>query len=487
MSSPYPVIASPTYDHWRGTILLLFALALIKGVLFASIIPLGQGPDEPAHVVHTLLYARQARLQILGLHDPSIDQRPLWSSMFWPAAFYEQPDILENMFKMLRANRFWELVEAPPPHPVAAYEMARSHLIQYVAPRRYTTPMYFYLASLPLRWFKIESVFGQWLFLRMVSVSLGLGVIGFTYATAKLFWPKEDWPAFAAAAFLAFLPQFSFLSSVVTPDNLIAFLSSATLYTACRVGSVVTKGTGVWVPVALGLSCAAVKEQGIAVFVFSLSILPLLLLWTRQNHGRFINRSIIVLVGIALASFIIVFLLYGTTPFDRAARLLSERVSNPAPVFFVSPLVYVRFFLIAFVSFWFSYGWAVYKMSLGWNIIFAAISILAAIGVLRAVVVERRRNSIDMRCMGMAIALFVICVFSVVIVLGPGADGVQARHFFAAFPAIAILLTMGLSEVPNEQYLHVALRGFTIFMLFLNTIALTKYLLPLFYLGRAHS
>ena len=46
---------------------------------------------------------------------------------------------------------------------------------------------------------------------------------------------------------------------------------------------------------------------------------------------------------------------------------------------------------------------------------------------------------------------------------------------------------MGLSEVPNEQYRHVALRGFTIFMLFLNTIALTKYLLPLFYLGRAHS
>ena len=91
-----------------------------------------------------------------------------------------------------------------------------------------------------------------------------------------------------------------------------------------------------------------------------------------------------------------------------------------------------------------------------------------------------------MRCAGLAIALIVICFFSIVLVLGPGDDRVQARHFFAAFPAIAILVTMGLAEVAN-QYRETALRGFTIFMLFVNTIAVTKYLIPLFYLGRPHT
>ena len=473
--------------YLRRTIVLFFILATIKGILFAIIIPLGQGPDEPAHIAHILLYARQAHAQIVGLHDPSIDPRPLWSPMFWPATFYEKPDILENIFKVLQASRFWELVEAPPPYPAAARDMARSNLIQHIAPRRYTTPLYFYAASLPLRWLKIDTIFAQWWFLRMLSVGLALGIIGLTYATAKLFWPEETWPPLAAAAFLAFLPQFSFLSSAVSPDNLVAFLSSATLYAACRVGSVVKRGKEVWVPVATGLICAAVKEQGIPVLLFSLLVLPLLLRWRHQNHGRLNNKSVFVLFGIASVFVITLYFLGEPRAFERAMTLLRERVSNMASLFFVSPLVYVRFFLIAFVSFWFSYGWAVYKMPLGWYVIFAAISLLAAIGVARAVVVGRKLNSPETRYTGLAIAMFVICFFSVILVLGPGDDGVQARHFIAAFPAIAILVTMGLSEMTSEAYREVSLRGFTIFMLFVNAITVTKYLIPLFYLGRVHS
>src|SRR5437867_1653504 len=101
VTAPHP----PSY--WRGTVVLFFILAAIKGALFAIVIPLGQGPDEPAHVAHTLLYALQTRVQIVGLHDPSIDPRPLWSPMFWPATFYEKPDILENIFKVLQASRLW--------------------------------------------------------------------------------------------------------------------------------------------------------------------------------------------------------------------------------------------------------------------------------------------------------------------------------------------------------------------------------------------
>lgn len=70
------------------------------------------------------------------------------------------------------------------------------------------------------------------------------------------------------------------------------------------------------------------------------------------------------------------------------------RFSNIGETFFI-PAAYVRFFLISFMSLWFSYGWMIYKMSLGWYALFGLVSGAGLVGMVRVFFIarDRERNS----------------------------------------------------------------------------------------------
>lgn len=61
--------------------------------------------------------------------------------------------------------------------------------------------------------------------LRFGSIVLGLGSVYLAYRLACLVFPTQPWLSLSAAALLAFLPQFLFLSGSISNDNLIVFLS----------------------------------------------------------------------------------------------------------------------------------------------------------------------------------------------------------------------------------------------------------------------
>ena len=287
----------------------------------------------------------------------------------------------------------------------------------------------------------------------------------------------------AAAAFLAFLPQFSFLSAVVSPDNLVIFFSSATLYAACRMASGAERGKEALFLVGLSLLCAAVKEQGIPVLLFALLTLPLLSGRTQFLQLLFNKRLLLI-----LASLVVVwtgaFYLFGNAAAVKRVWTLSQaRFGDFSATFLVPLSVYARFFLIVFVGFWFSYGWAIYKMSLGWYSVFALVSVMGLLGTMWVFCLTRERTRIDLRCATLALLLFLICFLVMLGVLGPGHEGVQTRHFAAALPAIAVLLTLGLWGVTPERYRVEVLQGFILLMVFVNAVVVMKYLIPLFYLG----
>ena len=66
--------------------------------------------------------------------------------------------------------------------------------------------------------------------LRFYSILLGAGTVFFVWKIADGLFPDQHALALAVAAFVAFLPQFLFISSAVTNDNLIIFLATFILW-----------------------------------------------------------------------------------------------------------------------------------------------------------------------------------------------------------------------------------------------------------------
>jgi Dolichyl-phosphate-mannose-protein mannosyltransferase len=69
--------------------------------------------------------------------------------------------------------------------------------------------------------------------LRLPNVLLGLLTVLLTFLTARLV-STDPWTPVVAAAFVAFLPRFVFLSAFVTNDNLVNVLGAALAYSAAR-------------------------------------------------------------------------------------------------------------------------------------------------------------------------------------------------------------------------------------------------------------
>jgi len=66
--------------------------------------------------------------------------------------------------------------------------------------------------------------------LRFLSIVMGAGAVFFVWKIGQGLFPDNGALALAAAAFVAFLPQFLFISAAVTNDNLIIFLSTFILW-----------------------------------------------------------------------------------------------------------------------------------------------------------------------------------------------------------------------------------------------------------------
>jgi 4-amino-4-deoxy-L-arabinose transferase-like glycosyltransferase len=74
---------------------------------------------------------------------------------------------------------------------------------------------------------------GLLLWLRLGNVLLGAATVVMTFLAARLV-ARDQWTPVIAAAFVAFIPRFVFLSAFVTNDNLVIFLGAALTFCALR-------------------------------------------------------------------------------------------------------------------------------------------------------------------------------------------------------------------------------------------------------------
>lgn len=199
----------PRYERLAVMATMLVSLAL--AVSF-SLGPVFEGPDEIAHY----RYIRTIKLTY-SLPDPyakpggEYHQAPLYYLLLAPAALPLRDGDLEIIH--LRLN----------PHiGYAFHQPGNDNKNQFYHTRAEAFPYTGSETALTIH------------LLRLGSLLLGLGTVGVCYAIFRLLWPYRPDLRLMALGFAAFMPQFVYLSGVVSNDSLLILLCSMSLLVLLR-------------------------------------------------------------------------------------------------------------------------------------------------------------------------------------------------------------------------------------------------------------
>ena len=393
--------------------LALFVLLLsfcIVALGYSVTIPLGEAPDEVSHFAYTQYLVQNRQLPPLaGAAGGEANQPPLYYLLGAAATFW----IPELNLEIL-ANPDWQLNDPDTPNVLL-------HTRQEAFP--------------------YQSGALAWHLIRLVSVVLGAVTVWATFYLAQETFPDDPALAFAAAAFVAFLPEFTFLSSVVNNDNLVNALSALTLLLFIRVLQIPRLGHFVLLGILLGLDLLA----KISAFTFWVTVAITLLV--AKSYASFIKRmGIISLIFVVAFIVICPWMIYNTSVFNDP--LSWSRFMSITPR--VEPMTWSDWLAngaAIYDSFWGKFGGATHlRLPFMTYLAFAG---LLGIGFLGALFLandwRKGKLSALTRRAWIVYLLFWFVLAASHIQLTTSVAGMdQARRIFPGLPILAILLVAGI-------------------------------------------
>jgi len=231
---------------------LILAVYFVLGVLFAWYTPMWQAPDEPAHY-NNVRYVLETG-EMTFLHPGDYDK-----------------DYLE----IIKSHHF------PP-------EMS----IDSIRYEGHQPPLYYWLAAPLLLITQGTGLAVQVFALRLFSLFLGAGVVGFIWASARLLFPKKVALAVLAAGFAAFLPMHLAMMASINNDALAEFIIALAVYRLLVHFKHPQAGVSAWlvtgIVVGLGL---LTKFQAYILLPMTASVW-LWQVWQQRNRGAKLISSL---------------------------------------------------------------------------------------------------------------------------------------------------------------------------------------------------
>ncbi|MFN2251698.1 MAG: DUF2142 domain-containing protein [Anaerolineae bacterium] len=190
---------------------------LVVAVMWAVAVPLLEKPDEVHHAAYVRFVERESRLPVqAGETDAFVEPEAQQPPAYYVAA--------AQLLRMMHATGLpaWDPEDwVPRINPAFAGD-----------PASLTTNTFWLHGvadGLPEPQPSLDL-----LVLRLVNVLLGLATVVLTYRIGLLVFAQRHWPALAAAALVAFLPQLTFVTSSVSNDPLSWAVSAAYLLLLLR-------------------------------------------------------------------------------------------------------------------------------------------------------------------------------------------------------------------------------------------------------------
>lgn len=421
----------PIYHHlW---LLLILSLYLILGVVMSVVVPLGEAPDELDHFLYVEHLVREQAFPVL---DPVFANNETLEAN-QPPLYYLLGAFLTNWVERDTSG-----------------EMSLNTCFSYEPddPGRQT----FYRHDAAEQWPWRGTVLAFHL-VRLLSVGLGAGTVGLAYAIGRAVMPDDKRVGWAAAAILAFNPQFLFITASANNDNLTAFMGAAIVLASLKLAqSPIVPSPRRVIPVSALIGLGLLTKFSL-LGLWPLPFLALLLIMIKRNNATKIATVFkTAALWQAAALLLIVPLLIAGWWYGRAAVLYGDPLAwevhlaaKGAYVLRTEPLRLADLFDFArthFQSYWGWFGWLNIKWPM-W-VYWGLVGMVAA-----AVVGFFRPNGKNPKGWSTRAMLFPTLATAIVYlsllryIQTINWSGYQGRLAFTAAAPIAILLAVGLAKL----------------------------------------
>jgi len=449
--------------HWPLVVLLTLNVAL--AVAFSVVSPLYEPTDELVHYRYVRYILATGQLPVLDPNQPRIPAQhtPLYYLLGAASTFWIQPDSSWNYEPVW--NPYWGF---------HSWEVGVDNKNHYLHGSEEAFPW----SGTPL-----GAHVARW-----VNVILGALTVAVTFAIAKRTFrgSARDALAYGAAAIVAFNPQFLYLSAAVNND-IGAGLAGAVLVLALvdQVGRPLTIRRAIFLGLLFGLAFNFKTHLAFMLIVIELAFV--LASWReRQWRGWVAANLVFLTVTLALTGWYFVRnqILYGDPTALRRVNEIWGGGRDPLHSWgaALTELPY------AWSSLWGRFGYGQIPMP-AW--IYTAILIMmgvaaAGLGIAQVRYILHRRDAEKTLDLCDLSVFAVLIIFATVVVFAGvlwgymliSTAGPMGRFFFPALPALAILMTLGLSQFVSERHQFALAATVAIAMLTLALYSLFGVLAP---------
>ncbi|MBI1877796.1 MAG: hypothetical protein HYR94_06150 [Chloroflexi bacterium] len=433
---------------------LLLALALVRGVIYASVVPPWQAPDEPGQF-------ERARASVTATEWNSTSKNgPAWYDELIRSLFtFGYWDFLDNSRPIYEPN-------APLNRYIALYQEIYGGL--------YGSRPAYALIGWPLFLARDQDIVLQLYLVRLNTVLMNVGIIWLAYLMVRTIFPHDSFLALGVPILILFNPQHTHLLSTVNNGNLAELLATAALY--FMVTGVVRGFTWFNMLATVTLSLAAMWTKATAYFLpLAIGSIGLFYLWRYRRRWHWLLPTGLVLVGLG----------YYFAP-RRLWLLISQAWATlQAGGVYLDPIVPLDLFR----SFWATPGWFVLLSppSLYW--LPALACSLAVVGLVIQPATKWRLLVSDKELQPRIQALTILAV-AILVAIGVLLSWSaltntiiyrQGRSIFPVIAPICLFLMLGWRELIPYHWREIGLLALSVALFLFDTLILFHYLIPLFY------
>jgi len=484
--------AWPPHRKYIAVLLILFFAKQVFNVL---VFPPFTGHDEVAHFAYIRTVADEHRIPVI----PDLAEwRAAWAAN---KTTYPGDYMPLDLYKYQRYVLDWccssndrpEFATRPPNAMSFAGETYPNGW-QYAANH---PPLYYAVMAPIYKATDSMSIERQQYVLRAAAIPIGLIVVWLTYLMAGLLFPGDRLMLMVAPTFVAFQTQFSYESAMINNDIMLIGVFTVLVYLLIRG---VRRGFTLKSSVLIGL----VFGLGLLAKASMLSAAPLIAFAIILGVGiRHVRRWVTLgAATVAVAALVcwpwyaFLYRTYGNLSGLRQIKALqylwTYQFDNPPSIWDL--LINKSFAEMRWKETWGEFGWRLIHLDtwlltvIGVPLLILAIVAIGALVFGSARRLSRRASGQSVLAREQVIGLWVllaVCVVAYGAMLQFGTDFklTQARYYFNAVAAVAVLLAFGLRQIVPVRYHSAAIVAFLLFMVSVNVLIYTQYVIPYWYLA----
>ena len=491
-----PRLAFRAWPVVRRFVLVLMALYVAKQALYVVAFPPFSGHDEVAHYAYLRTVATEGRVPVL----PELEA---WRAEVGAGRVPEFDGLPTELYGYCRYALYWSCQPNDPrwkdsPPRIVIFGAPRGATCQtdprfcYPTGELYTAnhPPLYYLLMTPLYWASSGSspVVQQYL-LRLAAIPFGLATVFFAYRLARALFPVDTVLAVTVPTVVAFQPQISYEAAMVNNDIVAIALYSWLLYLlVVGVRDRFSAPLCALLGFVLGL---ALLTKGTSLTAAPIIALAIVLAVGWRNVRGWIGRGALVLSPAAILAapwYAFLYRTYGNFDGLEQIEALQAYWNRPVGTFF-GMLLSRDFVVERFHETWGQFGWRLIPLRPGllWAI---AIPLIVAVGGLVQYVLTAGRgaarggdDSVERPARWQWYGLLVLIVtcavaYLAVLQFGTRFALTQARYYFPAINAAALLLMLGLRTLIPRSCHAIGQGAVFAAMVLLNVLIFTQYVVP---------